>query len=127
MKALSLSGRIIFALPFVLFGLGHLVNGSNMAAAVPSFVPGGVFWVYVTGVAMIAAGGSIISGKLIKLSSILLAVLLFTFAFTVFAPQMAKGDQMAFVGFMKDISLAGAALFIAGISGSTNTASSINK
>lgn len=121
MKALTFSGKTIYALPFAIFGLGHLTGADSMAATVPSFVPGGVFWVYFTGVAMIAAAASIISGKLVKLSSILLAVLLFIFAVTIMLPGMGSENeqmkQMSFIGFMKDVSMAGAALYIAGIAG----------
>lgn len=124
MKTLTLSGKILYALPFAIFGLGHLANAGSMAAVVPSFVPGGVFWVYVTGLAMLAAAISIISGKLVKLSGILLAVLLITFALTVMLPGLGNENeqikQMSFVGLMKDLSLAGAALFVAGATTNKN-------
>lgn len=119
MKALTLSGKILYAVPFAIFGLGHLASGDSMAAMVPSFVPGGVFWVYFTGVAMLAAAASILIDKYTKLSGILLAALLIIFVVTVFAPGMASDNeqvkQMSFIGLMKDLSLAGAALLIAGI------------
>jgi len=90
-----------------------------MAAMVPPFVPGGVFWVYFTGVAMLAAAASILTGKYTRLSGILLAALLIIFVLTVFVPGMASDNeqmkQMSFVGLMKDLSLAGGALLIAGI------------
>ena len=46
--------RVLFALPFIASGLVHFARGDEMAAAVP--VSGGLFWVYLTGVAMVLAG-----------------------------------------------------------------------
>lgn len=118
MKALTLTGRILYAIPFAVFGLGHFGNATQMASMVP--FPGRVFWVYLTGVALIAAAASIASGKLVKLSGILLAVLLLTFVATIFIPGLGNEQmkQMAFMRLLKDTSLAGAALFIAGTNGS---------
>ena len=123
MKALSLTGRILFAAPFIVFALGHFgPSAEHMAGMVP--VPGGIFWIYFTGLALLAAGVSIATGKLVKLSGILLAVLLLTFALTIFLPGLGAADaqmkQMAFIGLLKDTSLAGAALFISGTLGFEN-------
>lgn len=124
MNALTLSGKILYSLPFALFGLGHFTNAGHMAGMVPSFIPGGVFWVYVTGIAMIAAALSIVIGKYTRLSGLLLAALLLIFALTIMLPGMGSDDaqvkQMSFVGLLKDVSLAGAALLIASISGNKN-------
>lgn len=105
------AARVVFSLPYIAFGLFHFAAGDQMAAMVP--VPGGVFWVYLTGVAMIAAAVSIISGKLAKYAAPALALLLATYAFTLAAPGMAaegQAGQMATTMFLKDISLAGGAL-----------------
>lgn len=121
MKLLTVSGKLLYSIPFAIFGAGHLANAGDMVGMVPSYVPGGIFWVYLTGVAMVAAAISIVLGKYTRLSGILLAALLIIFALTIMLPGMGSDDaqvqQMSFIGFMKDISLAGAALLIAGISG----------
>lgn len=105
-------GRMLFALPFGLFGLMHFAFASNMTGAVPSFIPGGVIWVYVTGVALVAACVSMMTGKKIRLATALLAVLLLVFVLTVHLPAMMGGDQMAMAGLLKDLSLIGGSLFI---------------
>jgi uncharacterized membrane protein len=115
MNNLKDKGRIVFAIPFAMFGMMHLVMASNMAGMVPSWVPGGVLWVYVTGLALVAAAVSIISKKQIYLASILLAVLLGVFVMTIHLPAILGGDQMAMGSMLKDISLAGGALLIAGL------------
>lgn len=62
----STVARILFALPFLVFGLMHFVGADSMAGMVP--VPGGVFWVYLTGVAMVAAAVAIISARMVWLA-----------------------------------------------------------
>jgi len=115
MNNLKNIGRIMFAVPFGIFGMMHFMMASNMTGMVPSWVPGGVFWVYVTGMALVAAAISIIAKKQIYLASVLLAVLLGVFVMTIHIPALLGGDQMAMGGMLKDISLAGGALLIAGL------------
>jgi uncharacterized membrane protein len=92
----------------------HLVAGASMAAAVPSWVPGGVLWVYLTGVALLAGAVGIHVRRWAPLAALGIAVLMVVFAFTVHLPAMADEAmrQMAMVGFMKDLGLAGGALAI---------------
>ena len=83
---------------------------------VPSWVPGGgVLWVYLTGVALIAAAVSFAFNRLTRVSGILLAVLLFSFIATVHVPGLAAEAtmQMSMVSILKDFALAGGALLIA--------------
>ncbi len=115
----STIGRIVFAVPFAVFGLLHLVSGSQMAGMIPSFLPGGVFWVYLTGVALIGASASIIIKKFIRPVSLLLALMLLIFILTIHLPGLGNADammqQMAMSGLLKDMGLMGAALIVAGV------------
>lgn len=86
-----------------------------MAGAVPEWIPGGVIWVYVTGLILLLAGISILINKKASLLSLILAVLLLCFAFMVHLPQVLNGDQMAMSSFLKDTALASAALFMSGV------------
>lgn len=115
MNNLKNVGRIVFAAPFAIFGMMHLMMANDMAGMVPSWVPGGVFWVYVTGMALVAAAISIISKKQIYLASVMLAVLMGVFVMTIHLPAIIGGDQMTMSGLLKDMSLAGGALLIAGL------------
>lgn len=115
MNNLKDKGRIVFAIPFAVFGMMHLVMANNFGGMVPSWVPGGIFWVYITGLALIAAAVSIISKKQIYLASILLAVLLAVFVMTIHIPALLGGNQMAMGSLLKDMSLAGGALLVAGL------------
>ena len=115
MNNLKNIGRIMFAVPFAIFGMMHFMAAGDMVGMVPAWVPGGVFWVYVTGMALMAAAISIISKKQIYLASVLLAILMGVFVMTIHLPAILGGDQMAMGGMLKDISLAGGALLIAGL------------
>jgi uncharacterized membrane protein YphA (DoxX/SURF4 family) len=121
MQALTTTvARILFALPFGIFGLLHLMGAQNMAGMVPSWIPGGVFWVYLTGLAHIAATVSIITQKKAKLASLLLAAMLGVFILTIHLPGIVgaadeMGRMMSMSGFLKDVALAGGALAFAGL------------
>lgn len=105
-------GKFLYAIPFAIFGIFHFMKGDQMAGMVPSWVPGGIFWVYLTGVAMLAAGICIIINKKASLATLLLAVLLLLFVLTIHLPAVIGGDQQAMTSLLKDTALAGAALFM---------------
>ena len=107
--------RIFFAIPFLGFGAGHLMNASMMAGMVP--IPGGIIWIYVTGAAMILAGIAAITKFQGRLAMLLLALLLLIYIVTIHIPAMMKPEsmQMGMLGFYKDAGLLGGALMLAGI------------
>lgn len=116
-KITAVASRTLYALPMVVFGINHLLYANMMQGAVPSFLPAKVFWVYFTGLALLAAGISIIVNKYAKLASLLLGVLLLIFAFTIHFPGVLNSQTMmaSMPGFLKDTSLAGAAFVLSGI------------
>lgn len=105
-------GRIVFAIPFAIFGVFHFLNAAAMAGMVP--IPGGVVWVYLTGVAHLAAAISFIVGKYGRLAGQLLALMLLIFALSIHLPAVLGGDQASMTNFLKDVALAGGALVVAG-------------
>ena len=108
-------GRIGFGIVFAIFGTFHFLNGSQMAGIVPSWLPGGVIWVYVTGLILLGAGISILIDKKASLISLVLAILLLIFVLFVHLPPTLNGDQMAMTNLLKDLALASAALFMSGV------------
>lgn len=109
-------GRWLFALPFAIFGLLHFMNAQAMARLVPSFVPGGIAWIYFTGIVLIAASVSLVLGKLDKLGASLLALFLIVVVLLLHVPgAMAGGTegQLAMTNILKDMSLAGGAMMYA--------------
>jgi len=111
----STIARWLFALPFGIFGLMHFMMAENMAGMVP--LPGGVLWVYLTGVALIAACISFIIQKQVRLAGVLLALMLVIFVLTIHLPTVMGGDQSAMSSLLKDLALAGGSLLIAGTAG----------
>jgi putative oxidoreductase len=116
---ISKIGVILYALVIGFFGVNHFLNANGMAPMVPSFFPGGVFWIYLTGVALIAAAISFLTGKQTRLAGILLAVFLIIVVLTVHIPAVIHApDENAarfpMTNLIKDTGLAAAALMIAG-------------
>jgi uncharacterized membrane protein YphA (DoxX/SURF4 family) len=112
-------GTIMYALVIGFFGINHFLNASGMATAVPSFFHGGVFWVYLTGAALIAAAVAFLIGKQTRLAGLLLAVFLLIIVFSIHLPAVINAPDEAasripLSNLIKDTGLAGAALMIAG-------------
>jgi uncharacterized membrane protein YphA (DoxX/SURF4 family) len=82
-----------------------------------SFVPLGAYTIVLTGIMMIAASISIITKILVRFSTLLLAGLLFIFIVTIHIPHLfTDADKtITIIGLLKDISLLGGSLMIAGI------------
>jgi uncharacterized membrane protein YphA (DoxX/SURF4 family) len=95
----------------------HFMNANQFAGMVPSFVPGGVFWVYLTGAALLAAAVSFIIKKHVQLAGQLLAALMLVFVFTVHLPSIIGGNMMSMGSLLKDMSLAGGSLLFASMFG----------
>ena len=106
--------RSVFALVFAVFGIFHFMNGPAMAGMVPSYIPGGVFWVYLTGLALLAAAVSLIIQKYAYWGMLGLAAMLFIFVLTIHLPQLGS-NQAAMPNLLKDLALAAAALTHAGL------------
>ena len=104
-------GKYLFAVPMLIFGVLHFLGADAMAGNVP--VPGGVFWVYFTGLALLLAGLSIIIKKYDDWASFLLAVLLLVFVLSIHLPGIISGGEMAQMfmsNALKDLALAGGSL-----------------
>jgi putative oxidoreductase len=107
--------RLLFAIPFGVFGIIHFMAGSDMAGMVPQFIPGGVVWVYLTGTALMGACVAIVAQIRVALVCYLLAGLLLAFALTVHLPGALSESPNAISNLLKDFSLAGGALFLAAL------------
>lgn len=118
--------RIIFGIPFLVFGLGHLMSGPEMAAMIP--LPGAIVLNYIAGFGMLLAAIAIFINKKAKLACLLLAAELLVFIVTLHIPKMMGiGDvsmfcdsmemmaQVGMVHTMKDFALMGAALAFSGM------------
>lgn len=120
MKNITTLGRVLFAIPFALFGINHFLVSDYYLGMLTSFIPLGPYTIILTGIMLIAASISIITRRFVKFSTIMLAILLFIFIVTIHIPHLiASTDKttttITLIALLKDISLMGGALMIAGI------------
>lgn len=117
MKNLTTIGRILFAIPFALFGINHFLMLDYYLGMLTSFVPLGPYTIILTGIMLIAASISIITKVLVKFSTLLLAILLFIFIITIHIPHLFTDvdKTITIIALLKDISLMGGSLMISGI------------
>ncbi|MGB7434790.1 MAG: DoxX family protein [Candidatus Acidiferrum sp.] len=54
-----LSGRYLFALALLVFGIAHFLVGPHVAKLIPAWIPIRLIWAYFTGVCFVVAGVSI--------------------------------------------------------------------
>ncbi|MGK0138297.1 MAG: putative oxidoreductase [Algoriphagus sp.] len=114
LSPLSKISKYLIALPAALFGVFHFLGAEKMAGMVP--IPGGVIWVYITGVAFILAAVAIIIGKKARLAATLLAVMLLVILLTIHLPAVIAGgggDQAAMSSLLKDLMISGGVLTLA--------------
>jgi putative oxidoreductase len=117
MKKLTTIGRILFAVPFALFGINHFLMLDYYLGMLTSFIPLGAYTIILTGIMLIAASISIITKVLVKFSTLMLAILLFIFIITIHVPHLfTDADKtITIIALFKDISLMGGSLMISGI------------
>jgi uncharacterized membrane protein len=120
MKVLTKTvARVLFALPFGIFGIFHFIFGSQMVGIVPAWIPGGgLFWVYIIGVALIIASVFIIGNlKYAHIIAFLLGVLLIIFILTIHIPGLFNvlSFHTSMTNLLKDLALLGGAWTYAGI------------
>jgi uncharacterized membrane protein YphA (DoxX/SURF4 family) len=115
MDVVMLVGRILFAFMFVMSGFNHLAKAEAMAGyAAYKKVPAPKLANLLSGVLMLLGGLSIILGVYADLGALVLAILLVAMAVKMHDFWNAQGEakQPEMIGFMKNISMAGGALFL---------------
>jgi uncharacterized membrane protein len=84
----AIAARWMLGLAPILFGLGHIVSLQAYARFVPHWIPFGLFWIVLTGIAFMLAGIAIVSGVRDVLAARLLALMLLVFEVTVEIPPV---------------------------------------
>jgi putative oxidoreductase len=112
-------GTIFYALVIGLFGINHFLEGTGMQKMVPSFLPGGVIWVYLTGACLIAAAIAFLINRQVRLAGLLLCLFLLLIVLTVHLPAVLHAPdngarRFPMTNLIKDTGLAAAALLVAG-------------
>jgi uncharacterized membrane protein len=108
-------GPLFFAWPLAVFGMQHFVFLHEVVNAVPSWMPGHVFWALFVGTALIAASLSMITGIKAKLAALMVGVMLFLFVLLIYVPNLVQNPgDIAVTALLRDLSLSGGALALAG-------------
>lgn len=85
------------SLLIIIFGLDHFIYTNFVASLVPYWIPGHIYWTYVTGTALIAAGIGIILNIKAKLAAALLGIMLFLWVIILHLPR-AIADSTGLMG-----------------------------
>lgn len=116
-EKLPVIARIMFAMPFGAFGMSHLFHAGIMVRMLPAWLPGGEFWIYLTGICLILACFAFVTKIQADKAAFCLVALLLVFVFTLHIPAVRRGTnpQMAIMNLLKDVSLMGGALTYAAL------------
>ena len=117
MDGLTKTGINIFAIPIGILGIIHFLMGGSIAAGLPSFFIAPVVLVYISGLMLLAASISILTGKYTRLACLLLALLFFIVVLIVDLPTLLNNVSYAEISMLiKDVVIGGGALVIAAVS-----------
>ncbi len=112
-------GRILFALIFVVSGLGHF-SRQTIGYAASQGVPYASFFVPLSGILAIVGGLGVALGLFTRISALLLVIFLVPVTLKMHAYWAVSDPMMAMnlrIHFMKNLSMLGAALFFLGVGG----------
>jgi uncharacterized membrane protein YphA (DoxX/SURF4 family) len=84
------SGSYLFAISSVVFGITHFLILRFIASLVPAWIPGGLFWAYLTGTAFIVAGVSIATGVLARWGAFWLGIMFLLWFLVLHAPRVVN-------------------------------------
>jgi uncharacterized membrane protein YphA (DoxX/SURF4 family) len=116
MEIILVIGRVLFALLFISSGLAHFAQRDAMTGyAQFKKVPAAKFSVLLSGLVILLGGIYIALGIYADLGALLLAIFLIPTAFMMhnfWTIEDAQAKQGEMINFMKNLSLAGAALII---------------
>ena len=108
--------QIIFGIPWLVFGLQHFMFADFVANLVPAYFPVRVFWVYLTGAAMIAAGLSFIANIKARLAAALLGLMLLIFILLLHTRTLTNAPSaINWMRALQDASIAASAFILAGL------------
>ena len=101
---------IVFAITIAVFGIRNIMKAGSMETIVPDYVPGGVAWVYISGIGMVAAAIAIIlNNNITRIACYLLALMLLLFVVMLHLKPAIDGNPG---NLLKDTAIAMGAIII---------------
>lgn len=121
MKHYHIVSRIaiyMLSIVMIVFGVVYFLNPRDLLVYIPTFLPGGILWAYLTGAAFILVGIAFITNNMVKVAGYVLATILLIFVLAIHLPNyLNAGDKemqlAALINLLKDTAIAGFALHIA--------------
>jgi hypothetical protein len=95
LNKVTASGPYLFAISLLVFGSIHFVVARFIASLIPAWIPGSLFWAYLTGTALIAAGISIAIRRLDQWAGFLLGVMFLLWVVLLHSPRVAADPHSA--------------------------------
>jgi uncharacterized membrane protein YphA (DoxX/SURF4 family) len=83
------SGPYLLAVSSIVFGVTHFLVLRFIAGLVPGWIPGSLFWAYLTGAGFIAAGLSIATGVMARWGSFWLGIMFLLWFLLLHSPRVA--------------------------------------
>src|SRR6185503_2997642 len=108
-------GRLFFAIPLAVFGSEHFTLTANVAGLVPRWIPAATFWVYLVGVAFLAAALSIAVLVRARLAAALVGMTLLIFVFVMDLPAAvaSPGNRFFWALALRELAFSGSAFAFA--------------
>jgi uncharacterized membrane protein len=107
---------LCFAIPLAVFGAEHLASPQSLLAAVPSYMPWRMFWVYFVGFGLIAASLSIATRRQVRWSGLLFGAMMFLFVAMLHLPgAVTAGGRIPWTIVVREMSFGGGGWVLAGI------------
>jgi uncharacterized membrane protein len=111
---LALLGPMFYAAPLAGFGVEHFTRSEQIASFVPSWIPWHEFWTYLIGAGFIAAGFSMVTGILARLSASVVAATFLLFLLVMDVPVLARQPTVGgFTLALRGLAFSGGALALA--------------
>jgi uncharacterized membrane protein len=109
-------GRVCFAIPLAVFGTEHFTDTTDIATMVPSWIPAHTFWVYLVGVALIAAALSIAVKVQSRLAATLLGLMFISFVVLMDIPAALAepNNRFSWTLALRELAFASGGLALAG-------------
>jgi uncharacterized membrane protein len=106
---------LFLALFLILAGIQHFVYQDFVATLVPAWIPGARYWVYLTGLALIAGGVGILVLKAAPLAATLVGIMIFLWVLLLHIPRAMTDPHPPgeTAGVFEALALSGAAFILA--------------
>lgn len=115
MKNLNTLGRLLLAIPFLIFGINHFLFYDVFLGMLTSFIPNSVYLIFLVGALLIASSIAIIINRQVILFCYVLAALLILFILTIHIPYLLQGGadyHFSLFALLKDTGLLGGLIMI---------------